>query len=128
MPWSLKFFKRVNLFCFLHVLHLVLLIFSITEYTSWYHSIFLATNIFSWLIQVSFVVLDILHLLVCDSSIGFVLKVSSYLEHRFFLLYIPLHYSPMLAHISYLILSILSLCYSFKFLPEIWFCLPASFL
>jgi len=59
-------------------------IFSISECASWYYFIFLTTSSSSWLTWASSVVLCILHILVCNFTVGFVLKSFSYLEHRFF--------------------------------------------
>ena len=73
----------------------------IPEHDFLYHFIFMITNSFSWLTQTFFV----LCLLVYNFSIGFVLKSSNYLEYRFFLPYEPLHFIPMLNHLSFLIPS-----------------------
>lgn len=100
-------------------------IFGILEYISWYHFIFLATSSFSWSIQASSVVLDILCLLVYDFSIGFIPKSFSCLEYRFFLLYTLLHCLPILVCPPFSILSellILSYCF-FRFLSTVWFLL-----
>ena len=102
---------------------------SILEYTSWWHSVFLATNSFSWLNQVSFVVLDILCLLVHNLLIEFALKSSSCLKYRFFLLYILLYCLSMFDCFLFPILSRLLVLsyYSFIFLPAVWFLLLFSF-
>ena len=101
----------------------------ILEHIFWYCSIFPATNNSTWLTWASFVVLDILYLLVYDSLVRFALRSSSCLEHKSFLLYIPYYCLSMLIHLLSLVLPILlaSLYYSFKFLPKMWFLSLVSF-
>ena len=60
-------------------------ILCILEHISWCHLLSLATNNSSWLIQVFFVILDILYLLGHGSLIRFALIFSDCLEHKFFL-------------------------------------------
>ena len=99
-------------------------------YIYWYHSIFLTTNNFFWLNQAYFVVLNVLHLLVCDSFVRFVLKFSDYQKHRSFLLCILLHWISMLVYFLFQIPFILStlLYYYFRFLLIMWFLLLSDFL
>ena len=99
---------------------------SIPEHDFWCHFIFLITNSFPWLTQTFFVP----YLLVYNFSIGFVLESSGCLEYRFFLPYEPLHFIPILNHLSFLIPSELFFfsCYSFRFLSIVWFLLLSSFL
>ena len=104
-------------------------IFGILEHISWHYFIFLATNSSSWLIWAFSIILDVLHLLVHDFSVGFVSKFSSYLEHIFFPLYILLYCPPMLVCLYFPIPSesLVPLCCSFGFLPIIWFLLQVGF-
>ena len=101
-----------------------------SKYISWYCLIFLAISSSSWLTQASFVILDVLHLLVHDFLIEFVLEFSSCLKHRSFPSYIPLHCLSMLDHPLFPILSglLVLLYYSSGFLLIIWFLLPSGFL
>jgi len=107
---------------FLYILYFVMLAFLV------FLNIFLATNSFSWLTQAFFVILNILYLLVRDFHIGFALKSSSCLEHRFFLSCIPLHCSLMLNCLFFPSSSelLILLYYSSKFLPTIWFLLLSN--
>ena len=93
---------------------------------SWQHSLFLATNSFSWLTQVYAVILDVPHLQDHDFLVEFALVFSDYLECRFFLLYKQFYYLSILVLYSFPVLSELPISWycSSIFLLVIWFFLP----
>jgi len=105
-------------------------IFGILEHIFWCNFVFLATSSSSWLAQAFFVVLDVLHLLVCSFSIGFALVFFGCLKYIFFLPCRLLCFLSMLILLLFLISFAPSIPwrYSFRFHPIIWFFLPLSFL
>ena len=94
--WFLKCLQWIKFFYFFHVLHFVLLIFLALL------NILLDIILYFWLPVVSFVVLDILHLLVHDFLVGFVLKSSSFLKYISSLVCKLIHCPSMLVHFLFL--------------------------